>query len=382
LPDTATIRGLSVEVLSPRALNRATLARQFLLERSPLPPLEAVERLVGLQAQEPLNPYTALWSRLDGFRPESLASLLEERRVVRIAVMRSTVHLVSADDCLVLRPLMQPVLDAELARHPEFSPALRGVDLAPVLAYARAALGETPLSGTELRATLANRFPEHDTAALAYACRNLLALVQVPPRGLWGRTAQVRSTTVESWLGRLLATRPSLNSVVLRYFGAFGPAAVADVAAWSRLTGLRSVVDRLRPRLQSFRDERGRELFDLPDAPRPDADTPAPPRFLPEYDNLLLSHDDRSRFVRDQTRAQLSGVRGRIHGSVLDDGLLCGLWRLERDRTSGRATLVVTHVTRLSKRARAAVAAEGRRLLRLVAADASEHEVQLLAVDG
>jgi hypothetical protein len=382
LPGSARIRGLSVEVLSRRALNRATLARQLLLERSPLPALEAVERLVGLQAQEPLNPYTALWSRLDGFRPESLAALLEERHVVRIAVMRSTVHLVSADDCLVLRPLMQPVLDAELARHREFSPALGDVDLAPVLAYARAVLGEAALSGTELRATLANRFPEHDAAALAYACRNRLALVQVPPRGLWGRTAQVRSTTVESWLGRALAARPSLDAVVLRYFGAFGPAAVADVAAWSRLTGLRPVVDRLRPRLQAFRDERGRELFDLPDAPRPDADTPAPPRFLPEYDNLLLSHDDRSRFVRDPRRAQLSGVRGRIHGSVLDDGLVCGVWRLERDRASGRATLVVTHVTPLSKRARAAVAAEGRRLLRLVAADTSDHDVRLLAVDG
>jgi hypothetical protein len=382
LPDTARILGLSVEVLSRRALNRATLARQLLLERSPLPPLEAVERLVGLQAQEPLNPYTALWSRLDGFRPESLAALLEERRVVRIAAMRSTVHLVSADDCLVLRPLMQPVLDAELARHREFSPPLRGVDLAQVLTYARAALGKRPLSGTELRATLARRFPEHDAAALAYACRNLLALVQVPPRGLWGRTAQVRSTTVESWLGRTLATRPSLDSVVLRYFGAFGPAAVADVAAWSRLTGLRSVVDRLRPRLRSFRDERGRELFDVPDAPRPDPDTPAPPRFLPEYDNLLLSHDDRSRFVHDLARAQLSGVRGRVHGSVLHDGLVSAVWRLERNRRSGRATLVVTHVTRLSSRAQAAVAAEGRRLLRLVAADASEHSVRLVAVDG
>jgi hypothetical protein len=295
--------------------------------------------------------------------------------------MRSTVHLVSADDCLVLRPLMQPVLDAELARHREFWPQLRGLDLAPVLEHARAALGRRPLSGTELRATLAERFPEHDAAALAYACRNLLALVQVPPRGVWGRTAQVRSTTVESWLGQALATRPSLDSVVLRYFGAFGPAAVADVAAWSRLTGLRPVVDRLRPRLRSFRDERGRELFDLVGAPRPDPDAPAPARFLPEYDNLLLSHDDRSRFFRARARAQLSGVHGRIHGSVLHDGLVCGVWRLDRDRTSGRATLVVTHVARLSKRGQAAVAAEGRRLLRVVAGDASEHDVRLAALD-
>ena len=162
-------------------------------------------------------------------------------------------------------------------------------------------------------------------------CRNLLALVQVPPRGLWGRTSQVRSTTVEAWLGRPLATQPSLDAVVLRYFAAFGPAAVADVATWSRLTGLREVVERLRPQLRSFRDERGRELFDLPDAPRPEPATPAPPRFLPEYDNILLSHDDRSRFVDADVRARLAGVRGRIQGAVLSDGFLGGVWRLDSD---------------------------------------------------
>jgi hypothetical protein len=295
--------------------------------------------------------------------------------------MRSTIHLVSGDDCLVLRPLMQPVLDAELARHGEFAPRLRGLDLDAVLAFARVELGKAPLSGTELRALLAGQFPGHDAAALAYACRNLLALVQVPPRGLWGRTSQVRSTTVEAWLGRPLATQPSLDAVVLRYFAAFGPAAVADVATWSRLTGLRRVVERLRPQLRSFRDERGRELFDLPDAPRPEPATPAPPRFLPEYDNLLLSHGDRGRFVDADVRARLAGVRGRIHGAVLSDGFVGGVWRLDSDSASGRATLVVTHVICLSKRTQAAITAEGRRLLRLVAADATSHEIRLTPGD-
>ena len=295
--------------------------------------------------------------------------------------MRATIHLVTADDCLVLRPLMQPVLDAELARHPEFAPALAGVDLEPVLAFARALLAERPRTGTELRAALAERFPDTTPPRSPTPAATCWPLVQVPPRGVWGRTAQVTSTTAESWLGRPLAADPSIDDVVLRYLAAFGPATVADVAAWSRLTGMREVLDRLRPRLRTFRDERGRELLDLPDAPRPDPDTPAPPRFLPEYDNLLLSHADRSRFVAEEHRARLGGATGPIHGSVLHDGFLCGVWRLEQDRASGAATLVVSHARPLTKRAHGSLAAEGRRLLRFVAADADDHDVRFVAAD-
>ena len=370
---------MGVEVLSRRALNRATLERQLLLRRERRPALDAVEHLVGLQAQVPLNPYAALWSRLERFRPEELAALLEERRVVRTVVMRATIHLVTAEDCLLLRPLAQPVLTAELARHRDFSPLLRGVDLDPVLAFARSLLAERPRTGGELRTAIEARFPERDAPALAYACRCLLALVQVPPRGLWGRTAQVSSTTAEAWLGGPLAADPSLDDVVLRYLAAFGPATVADVATWSRLTGLRAVVERLRPQLRSFRDERGRELFDLPDAPRPDPETPAPPRFLPEYDNVLLSHADRSRFHQAGERPRASGVAGPVHGTVLSDGFLCGSWRLERDRDTGSAALVVSQLRRLPKRAVAAVAAEGRRFLRFAAAEADGHDVRFEA---
>jgi DNA glycosylase AlkZ-like len=372
---------VSTDVLSLRALNRATLARQLLLRRSKLPALDAVEHLVGLQAQLPQNPYLGLWSRLDRFQPAELSGLLLERMVVRIVVMRATLHLVTADDCLVLRPLMQPVLDRELARHPEFGPALAKVDLDNVLAFARPLLAERPRTGGELRADMEARFPEDDASALAYACRNLLAFVQVPPRGLWGRSAQVASTTAEAWLGRPLASNPSIDEVVLRYLAAYGPATVADVAAWSRLTGLREVVDRLRPRLRRFRDERGRELFDLPDAPRPDPVTPASPRFLPEYDNLLLSHADRSRFGSDANRARLTAVAGPVRGSVLHDGMLRGVWRIDDDPTRGAATLVVSHVGPLAKRATAALSAEGRRLLRFLAADAESHAVRFLTLD-
>jgi DNA glycosylase AlkZ-like len=357
--------------LDRRALNRATLARQLLLERSDMAPLDAVAHLVGLQAQLPLNPYTALWSRLAGFRPEELARLLEERRVVRVVVMRATIHLVTADDCLLLRPLMQPVLDAELARHPEFAPRLRGIDLDRVLAAGRELLAE-PRTGPQLRAELAQRFPEHEPAALAYACRCLLALVQVPPCGVWGRTAQVTNATAEAWLGRPLAAEPQLDGVVLRYLAAFGPASVADVATWSRLTGLRAVVDRVRPQLRVFRDEKGRELLDLPDAPRPDPDTPAPPRFLAEYDNVLLSHADRGRFMTEETRKRLRWLTVPLRGSLLLDGFLVGTWRIEED------ALVVAHVERLTTRAAASIAAEGRRLLRFH--EAGGREVRFEAV--
>jgi hypothetical protein len=361
--------------LTDRALNRATLARQLLLERSPLEPVAAVEHLVGLQAQNPLDPYLALWSRLDGFDPHAIGRALEARELVRIVVMRGTIHLVSAADAVFLRPLMQPVLDAEIARHSEFSPLLAGLDLAPVMAYAHPLLAETPMAGTALRAALAERFPDLPAAALAYACRCVLPLVQVPPRGVWGSTLQVTSTPLDAWLGHPLQADASIDDAVLRYLGAFGPATVADVAAWSRLTGCKEVVERLRPRLRAFIGATGRELLDLPDAPRPDPDIPAPVRFLPEYDNVLLSHADRSRFAPPGGQG-FDRAFGASKGTVLVDGTVRGIWRVEQDKASGRTTSVVEHLP-LPKRAVAAVEAEGRRALRFWRPDATELEVVL-----
>jgi hypothetical protein len=364
---------VGTEVLTARALNRATLARQLLLERSSRTVLDAVAHLVGLQAQLPLNPYVGLWSRLARFDPEDLSGALSACHVVRLVLMRATLHLVTADDCLILRPLMQPVLDCELSRHREAAPALAGVDLGPVLAFARSLLAAEPRTGPALRAALAERFPERDATALAYACRNHLALVQVPPRGLWGRSGQVTTTTAEAWLARPLASRPSIDEIVVRYLGAFGPATVADVSNWSRLTGMRDVVERLRPRLRTFRDERGRELFDVPDGPRPDPDVAVPPRFLPEYDNVLLGHADRTRFFPAEPPI-LELASAPFRGAVLVGGLVRAMWWVERGRT-GPATLVVAGS--LTRRAAASVTAEGRRLLRFVAPDAEGHDVRV-----
>jgi len=170
---------------------------------------------------------------------------------------------------------------------------------------------------------------------------------------------------------------PSIDQVVVRYLRASGPASVADVAAWSGLTGVREVVERLRPRLRTFRDERGRELFDLPEAPRPDPDTPAPPRFLPEYDNALLSHADRSRFVDERARGR--AWEAVVRGTVLTDGLVAGTWNIERDRERHHCTLVVDHFEYINKRALNSIAAEGTRFVRFHEAGATTHEVRLVA---
>lgn len=364
------------ELLSDRALNRATLERQLLLRRSATGPVDAIEHLVGLQAQNPLDPYLALWSRLDEFDPDVVGRLLEERSLVRIVVMRGTIHLITAGDALLLRPLMQPVLDAEIANHSEFAPHLVNVDVAAVLDFARPLLAGKPMTGRQLRAVMAERFPDLHAAALAYACRCRLALVQVPPRGVWGKALAVTSTPIEAWLGRPLSATQSIDQVVLRYVAAFGPATVADVTAWSRLSGVRAVVERLRPQLRLFSDERGRELFDLPDAPRPDPDTPAPVRFLPEYDNALLSYADRSRFGSGEIR-QLAGAIGSFKGSVLVDGQVQAAWHSERDKQADRVTVIVEHVA-LPSEETSALEDEARRFARFWHPAAAQHDVRLV----
>jgi hypothetical protein len=362
-------------VLSRRALNRALLERQFLLARSHISAKVAIERLVGMQAQVPLDPYIGLWTRLDGFRTDELAKLITDRRAVRIGLMRGTVHLVTACDALAIRPVVQPLYERMFvsARDdvgaPTFTSRLAGLDIKAVLAMGRKLVDETPRSAAELRPLLKKRWPERDADALAAAVHFHLPLVQVPPRGVWGESAQPRHTLLQTWLGRDVAGDASPDKLMLRYLRAFGPATVADARTWSRLTGLREVFERLRPSLRTFRDEKGRELFDVRDGPLPDPDTPAPPRFLPEYDNVFLSHDDRSRIVRNDVRwSQRSVMEGRF-GTVLVDGFIGATWKIIRD--DGSATLRIESVAPLGRKDMDAVAAEGERLLTFTDPDAS-----------
>jgi len=360
-------------VLGPRALNRALLERQLLLRRAKLPALEAVEWLVGLQAQSPGAPYVGLWSRLEGFRFDDLAGLISRREVVRVVLMRSTIHLVTGDDCMALRPVVQTVLERSLKG--TFGRRLQGVDLDQVAAAGRVLVEERPRTFSELGPLLRERWPDHDPEALAMAVRTGVPLVQVPPRGLWGESGQATHTSAEAWLGRPAGTDSRPDAMILRYLGAFGPATVKDVQVWSGLTGLRAAVERLRPGLLTFRDERGAELFDLPDAPRPDPDTPAPPRFLPEYDNLLLSHDDRTRVIADPHRPLVF-----MKGAVLVDGFVRGTWKI--DRQKGAASLVVEPFAPLSKRDRTALADEGARLLAVAGGGARAHDVRFSSPDS
>jgi hypothetical protein len=357
-------------VLGRRALNRALLERQLLLRRVSAPATEVIEHLVGMQAQAPLAPYVALWSRLDGFDVAELSGLIERREAVRaICLFRGTIHLVTAGDALELRPIIQPVIERAVSYRGPLTAALAGLELEDVLATGRAALDELPRSTTELARVMAARWPDRDALALALAVRDLLPAVQVPPRGVWGRNGRPTLATTEGWLGRPLPAGDdpnALEAMVLRYLAAFGPATVADIGVWSWLTGLRHVIERLRPRLRTYRDDRGRELFDVPDAPLPDPDVPAPPRFLPEYDNLLLSHKDRTRVLPEGRPPPLGIGDGARMGSFLVDGFSAGTWRLRR--VSGRATLTLEPWEALPPSDREALEAEGFGLLGFIAA--------------
>jgi hypothetical protein len=204
----------------------------------------------------------------------------------------------------------------------------------------------------------------------------LLPLVQVTPRGIWGRTGRSAFTTVEHWLGRPFDAETAPDALVLRYLAAFGPATPADARSWSGLAGMREVFERLRPRLRTFRDERGRELFDVPGAPLPDPDTPAPVRFLPEYDNVQLGHDDRARIVPPR----LKGWTEVGWGSVLVDGFGAARWKAELD--GDQATLWVEPFAKIARTDRADVSEEGERLVSFLAPAAGRRDVRFRTFRG
>ncbi|WP_052851318.1 winged helix DNA-binding domain-containing protein [Streptomyces avicenniae] len=345
-------------VLSTRALGRATLARQLLLDRSEMPVLAAVGHLGGMQAQEPQEPFTGLWTRLRAFAPGTLSDLLVGRDVVRIHLMRRTVHLVTADDAVAWRARHDAMLRGKVLG--VYRRDLAAVDLDELAAAGREVMADgEPRTMAELTRALAGRWPAVAPRALGEMLISaLLPMAQTPPRGVWRQKAGVRNVPLASWLGRALdpadpdGTDAVGQALVRRYLAAYGPAASADLRAWCGLAGLPAAVAAVRGELVSFRDARGRELLDLPDAPRPDPDTPAPVRFLPAFDNAILGYQDRSRIIDDAHRGvSVAGIR-----VVLLDGRVAATW------TVTDATVRVTPLRHLAPAERDDVAEEGRRL--------------------
>jgi len=352
----------------------------MLLERQRTNVVRAVERLCGLQAQLARPPHVGLFSRVAGFRREAFNRALLERKLVRATSMRATLHVLSARDFVEHRITLQPMLSQAVQqvlrgwKRADRAAAGARLDLESLLATARAFFAQKPATFDALRQELAKRHPRGEPRQLAYAVRMHLPLVQVPTDAPWGFPAAADFALADSWLDAPLAETADLSAFVLRYLAAFGPASVADMQNWSGLRGLEAAFVAARPQLVSFRDEKGRELYDLPRAPRPDADTPAPVRFLPEYDNLVLGHADRTRVISDEARQVIFTKNLQILPTFLVDGRVAGSWKIERKKTS--ATLVATTFARLSRGAREELGSEATALLAFAEPDAATYDVR------
>jgi hypothetical protein len=365
-----------VPVLDPRALNRALLARQWLLDGPPdgATALDAIAHLAGLQAQDVKAPYFQLWARLPDFDAHALSALLESRAAVRIVLMRGTIHLVTARDAAPLRALAQTTI----ARATESNWTVpETVDRDALAAAGRALVEDEPRTFAQLGALLGERWPDADPKALAQQIRARVPLVQVPPRGLWGRSGAPAHTSLEAWLGDGggAAAEHDLDAAVRRYLAAFGPAAPRDFQKWSGTTGAVAAFTRLRDELAVFADADGRELFDLPDAPRPPGDTSVAPRLTGPFDNLILSHADTSRILPPEHRPRVMTQNGLFPGLVLVDGFVAGRWRIKATKQLATLTLASFSGKAYKKADAAALRREGERLLAFAAPDAASHEI-------
>ncbi|MBX3085666.1 MAG: AlkZ family DNA glycosylase [Anaerolineae bacterium] len=361
-------------VLTLRDLNRATLSRQLLLERSTLSTSAAIQRLVGLQAQVPLPPYVGLWTRVQNFQRDDLASLIEKRSVIKATLMRATLHLATTDDYLWLRPTLQPVLTSAQ----ESIAKRRGeeVDVNELVAVARDYIAKEPRTFAELSAMLSELHPDTDVGSMRYTVRTHLPLVQVPITTGWSYPGTPKFTLADDWLGKPIPDTEHLRELVFRYLAAFGPASATDMQSWSGLAKLKEVFEQLKPDLRVYRDETKREMFDLPDLELPDADTPAPVRFLPEFDNILLSHSKRTRIVADAYRSQVYLPALRVAATILVDGFVHGAWKVEKTKTA--ATLVITPFEPLTASDRKALTEEAEKLVRFIEGSAKNYEVKFV----
>lgn len=334
-------------------------------------PTAAVEQLIGMQAQEARPPFIGLWSRLRNARRDEMLQAVNERELVRATLMRGTIHLFSAADYRAFRPAIQPVLDRGMS---VLGARAEGLDVDQVIPAAYHLLADGPLPFNDIRDRLQAQFPEMNDRALGFAVRMLIPLVVIPAEHRWGYPANAPFGLAEPWIGPCDPPEGALRELVRRYLAAFGPATVVDAQTWLGISGLKAEFEALRPELVVFRGERGKAYFDLPDAPRPPAETPAPVRFLPDFDNLLLSHGDRTRVIADDHRGIVYQKGNlRLLPTFLVDGIVAGMWRSERKRKD--ATLTVTPFAPLSAATQRELAAEGEGLIRFIEDDAATHQV-------
>lgn len=354
-----------------KALNRATLARQLLLRRERLPVETAVHRLLALQAQLPRPAVVGLWTRLEGLDRQAVARLFESRALVRGTTMRGTLHVMTAGDYLAFRACLQLGLDSGMrAILRERAAAL---DMTALGRRAEAYL-KTPHNFEEIRAHLVAAFPGGDERAMGYAVRMGLPLVQVPGTGPWGFPARADFVSAKAWLGKAPAPCSSPDPLILRYLGALGPATVKDAESWLGLAGLAPAFDRLRPQLVIVGGTARAPLYDLPDAPRPDGGVPAPIRFLPEWDSLVVTRADERVVSRaHRPRVFLPGLR--VAALVLIDGFAVGSWNVASARRA--ATLTIEPFSPLPKRLASELKAEGESLLAFMEPDAATYEIRV-----
>ncbi|MBP2188890.1 winged helix DNA-binding domain-containing protein [Nocardia goodfellowii] len=364
--------------LSNRVLNRTLLQRQHLLERSTLTTPQMCDHLIGLQAQDVPPPFVALWSRITDFDPATVSGALDDRSLVRITLMRGTIHLVTPPDALRIAPHIQPELEKVPFRKGFNYGAMVGLDPDEVRKHGEAVLGEEPMSAADLRARAAELYPDRDPGAVLQTWLYQLPVLQTPPRGKWKDNSRPVWSRVEPWLGAPLDPAYPLAELLIRYLRAFGPATTMDMQTWSKFTGIKKAVDQLGDRVRTYTDDRGRTLYDLADADLADPDLPAPVRLLGWYDNAVLSHQDRTRIVPDGNAPHLRAFAAAV-SPVLLDGYLCGLYKVFPK--AGVARLRVSPTRPWSRAERAEVEAEALALLAFLEED-KEPVVEILEPDA
>jgi hypothetical protein len=363
----------TVHVLSQRELNRTTLRRQLLLERADLTTPDAVAHLIGLQAQAARPPFVGVWTRTKRFTREHLATEIQRRNVVKASLMRATLHLCTTQDFRALRGTLQPVLTDALRQILRERGALQ-LDVDGLVEVAREFIHAQPRSFAEITTLLTGLHPDTDAGAMRYAVRTHLPMVQVPVDSGWSYPGNPKFALAEDWLeGPLTLADNQLPVLIKRYLAVFGPATPKDMETWSYLTDLAPAFDALRPELVVYHDERRRELFDVPGGVLESADAPAPVRFLPEFDNLLLAHQDRTRVVPTGVRKAVYLPGLRIAATVLIDGVVGATWTSETVKKVG--TLRIVPLGPIGAADRKALLAEAERLVRFAEPDAESHAV-------